>query len=842
MIRVEYLCFLQTLNTNEDSKDVRKVANLVLQNLETLIPLSTSQGHRIKKTVSLAQENWHSINSDIQAIQEHNTKKICPIIQLKSLSVGPFRGFAKQEIFDLSSQLVLIYGPNGTGKTSFCEALEYGLLGKVTEAESNRFSTQDAYFKNAHTKSFTPPMLIGLDSNRKAISISANEALYRFSFVEKNRIDNFSRIAAQVPSRQTELISTLFGLDAFTDFVRDFTEIMDGKYIDLEGIKAKELEQKKKALIGYQQQLQTTIPDDIRAIESEELLLANKYREGWTIAQMVAELNGSDEKKGLIENLQDELQKPITTKSNLTTTQLETLKKSIEANVREQDTKRAEQSKLSQQISFKQLYEAISQLKESGREHCPACQTPLAQATVNPFVHAEVELKTLQHLSHLEEALKKIKTEIEVSLSKLSEIIKACCLHITEKNPLSMEKVATIDYWNSPHQKLDNGITLWEHLEAQVKQLEDDDQKIDKATIERDKKQAELKRLGEFAKTVLKLQTRRETANNSKKKAEDEIKKFNTENAKLIIDVEAEKAIVTQNQVIANAYAAFVQALNIYKNSLPEQLVADLGETVVQLYNAFNRNDAEHEKLAKIILPLFPNQRLQISFKKNPDEYFDALCILSEGHIRCVGLAILTAKNIKENCPLLIFDDPVNAIDEEHRESIRKTLFEDPFFNDKQIILACHGEEFFKDIQNLLSTEKARKCKQVSFLPKNGGIDIRVNLNCSSRNYILTAREHYDRNEIRDALGKSRQALEFLTIEKVWSYLNKHGGSSLSIQMSSVKSPIGLRNLTEQLSSKIDQATFQDTNKANVLDPMKLLLGINGDSMEWRYSPRKTNS
>jgi hypothetical protein len=29
-------------------------------------------------------------------------------------------------------------------------------------------------------------------------------------------------------------------------------------------------------------------------------------------------------------------------------------------------------------------------------------------------------------------------------------------------------------------------------------------------------------------------------------------------------------------------------------------LVANLGETVVQLYNAFNRNDGEHEKLVNI--------------------------------------------------------------------------------------------------------------------------------------------------------------------------------------------------------------------------------------------------
>jgi DNA sulfur modification protein DndD len=281
--------------------------------------------------------------------------------------------------------------------------------------------------------------------------------------------------------------------------------------------------------------------------------------------------------------------------------------------------------------------------------------------------------------------------------------------------------------------------------------------------------------------------------------------------------------------------------LNAYKNGLPAQLVADLGETVVELYNAFNRNDAEHEKLASIRLPFRQNQRLEISFKKDSDKYFNELHILSEGHIRCVGLAILTAKNLKENCPLFIFDDPVNAIDDDHRESIRKTLFEDSFFTDKQMILACHGEEFLKDIQNLLPAEQARLSKTISFLPKTGESHICVDLNCSPRNYIIAARTHFDKSEIRDALDKSRKALESLTKGKVWRYVNLFGDGNLSIKMRSATAPIQLRNLTEQLKSKIKKKDFSDPNKTCVLNPIQSLLGIDGNSREWRYLNKGTH-
>lgn len=137
MIKNEYLRFLQTLTADGSTTDVRKIANLVLSHLDALIPLSTAQGQRIKKIVELAQANWTTTCADIQSAPQQSATQNCPFTQLKSLSVGPFRGFAKQENFDLASQLVLIYGPNGTGKSSFCEALEFGLLGRSQRRKAN---------------------------------------------------------------------------------------------------------------------------------------------------------------------------------------------------------------------------------------------------------------------------------------------------------------------------------------------------------------------------------------------------------------------------------------------------------------------------------------------------------------------------------------------------------------------------------------------------------------------------------------------------------------------------------------------------------------------------------
>lgn len=844
MILGEYRRFLQTL-AKAGTQELRKVANLVLQYFDDLVPLSTAQGHRVKKLVELAQSNWETISADIQPIPVQAAAATNAIRQLKSLRVGPFRGFAKPEDFDLASSLVLIYGPNGTGKSSFCEALEYGLLGSVAEAESKRFREQNDYLKNAHTNTFIGPEIWATDSQGQEVPVQANEAAYRFCFVEKNRIDSFSRIAAQTPAKQTELISTLFGLDSFNEFVRNFSAEIDGRYIDLIGVKATALVQKRQSLAGSEQQRKTNT-EVLKKLDAEEIALASQYREGITFAQMVIELRGDDESAGRIKTIESELQQPLDTKSQLSSASLQALQQGIRNDRASISAKQQALSEAGQQVLFKQLYEAVSQVHHSSPAHCPACKTPLQQVAKNPYTHASDELKKLQHLAQLQQELQQLTSTINQSLSSLSQVMVTCTARFPSNNALSAYHVssvssANVGWWDSLHQTLNDGFTAWQHLETRVRQLEEADQVIEQAAQQRTIKQQQLPKLREFDTKITQLQTRRTTANTAITSANQAIANFEAANGQLIADAAAETAVVIKNNAIANAYASFVAKLNNYKTNLPAQLVADLGDKVVELYNAFNRNDLPSEKLASVRLPLAQNERLKISFQTDATCYFDALHVLSEGHIRCIGLAILLAKNIKENCPILIFDDPVNAIDDDHRESIRRTLFEDAFFVGKQIILTCHGEEFFKDIQNLLPAGRASQSKSFTFLPRLDESHIRVDFDCAPRNYIISARNHFNKGEVRDALGKARRALESLTKNKLWPYVNGYGDGNLSIKLRSAAAPIELRNLTEQLKSKIAKLDFSDANKSAVLTPIDTLLGINGDSREWRYLNKGTH-
>lgn len=841
MLGSELLRFFQTLNTADVPSDVRKIANLVWENLDEIVPLGTAQGQRVKRIVALAQSAWDTLSPEVQTLPEQNAESVSTFSRLRKMSVGPFRGFARREEFDLDSRLVLIYGPNGTGKSSFCEALEYALLGRVAEAESKRFRNQHDYFRNAYVNQFSAPEIIGVGDQEQDVMIENNETQYRFCFIEKNRIDSFSRIAALAPAKQAELISTLFGLDTFNDFVRNFTSDLDARYIDLTGVKAAQLATKSQSLLGAQQQLKTS-KAHLEELTSAEQTLASGYREGISFHQMVVELKGDGQNIGVIRQLETELQKQLPAKSGLTSAILKKLSDSVEKGLTDLKGKQNQLAEASQQISFKNLFEAVVQLQSTKPDHCPACHTPLQHVAKNPYKYASNELLKLKFLSTLQDEITQLEKSISQLMFDVHKVISTCCQFIPHSNPLEDFRNKTgSDLWCALQQPAGDGIPPWTLLEEQVHHLEKEDKKTDENIKRRELQQQSLDSLRETERQITILQTKREETEKSIAEAQLLITRFNAENRQLIDEVEHEKAIVRKNQEISEAYSNFVIRLNAYKDRLPQQLVANLGDNIVTLYNAFNRNDSRGEKLADIKLPLMQNQRLEVAFQNNPVQYFDALHVLSEGHVRCIGLAILLAKNINEQCPLLIFDDPVNAIDDDHRDSIRKTLFEDTFFAEKQIILACHGEEFFKDIQNLLPTRVTAQSKTFTFLPRLDELHIRVDFNCAPRNYIISARKHYERNEIREALAKCRQALESLMKVKVWRYVNKYGDGNLSLKLRSANSPIELRNLSDQLKKQINKTDFTDQNKSAVFGPIDVLTGISGDSREWRYLNKGTH-
>jgi len=63
-------------------------------------------------------------------------------VRLLSIEIESFRAYRRQQILDLDADLVVIYGPNGFGKTSFFDAIDFAATGSIgrLSADSRQFN------------------------------------------------------------------------------------------------------------------------------------------------------------------------------------------------------------------------------------------------------------------------------------------------------------------------------------------------------------------------------------------------------------------------------------------------------------------------------------------------------------------------------------------------------------------------------------------------------------------------------------------------------------------------------------------------------------------------------
>lgn len=832
--------------------DVRRLANLALARFDALARTSRQHSQRSIYLVSQAREALAQTPDgppDAVVVAEDGA---WPWKRLRSMTIGPFRGFRNPEPFDLQKRVVLFYGPNGSGKTSLCEGLEFGLLGSVEEAETKRIEGR-TYLANLHARRFEAPTLRATDHQNREVAVVANADTFRFCFIEKNRIDAFSRIAARPPAQRTELIAALFGMEKFNEFVSHFNESVDAQLVT-QSAKQLALNGRRNALTNDQ----TTVNGEAQALldlAAEEAALAAAHREGMDYAGLKAFI-GTADAPGRMQELDGILGALPPAAVGVSR---DGLLAAFEASRAAQEELAAIAAKLearSSQVSFKALYTAVLALQATHGDHCPACETPLADVKSNPFGRATAGLADLKELGELQEqratAEHKVATasrELGRQLGCLSAFLAA---HEEQETPVGRFLVALPvepagEWWSAvyparPPQEgeLADVVTL-ETILAVADRIAAQDAASALVRQERQQHTNERAALVALQLAIQAQDLKRKQLVDGMAAAKARIAAFEVDNAQLIADVAQEALDLARDAPIKAAYDRFLALLRGYRNQLPGMLMAGLNDAAMNLYNEFNRNDLDPDKLAALHLPLNGEQKIEIEFRGNPGVRVDALRILSEGHIRCLGLAILLAKAQTIQSPLVVFDDAINAIDHDHRGGIRETIFESDRFADTQLIVTCHSNEFIKDIQQHLPAARRDDCKVYLFRNHVGDYQPRVTGNVSIRNYVAKARASKDNLEHREALSACRQGLEMLS-EKVWRWLGSHEMGLLNLQIAGVGAEPGLRNLCEALRKRLDDAAhFNHANKPVLLTAYGRILGIPAANLVWTYLNKGTH-
>jgi energy-coupling factor transporter ATP-binding protein EcfA2 len=828
----EYERFTTWLAGQAPADDVKRLANIISQKLHELVPVGTAARKRSKILAPFATDLWGQTSIELDVHEAAHPANERQWTRLHQLRVGPFRGFKLNETFELQKQITLIYGANGAGKSSLCEALEFSLLGEVSEAEAKRIQG-DAYFRNAWAGIYARPSLTALSADGHVVPVLPNEEEYRFCFVEKNRIDAFSRLASRTPAEKTKLIATLFGIDQFAEFVRGFSDDLDPQ-LDLIGVKSQQLAIAKLALRTAEESVAGEAVRDA-VYREEEGGICVMFPEPISYDALRAFI-GSPEKPGRLEDIRKALEEPLIPIVGVTKADLNSALLALSTNHDGLLAKQENLASRSSEVSFQQLFTAVEALQEQMPDRCPACDTPLYgdhAVLHDPYKKASEGLASLAELAKLQSEIKELDGSLAAAattfhslLTKISANLQPAGVQIPQLGQISQR-------WWEAIGPADGAV--WSKIVEVASTIEQQDERVAKELLSRTAFAEERVRLEEIDRLILALEGKKAAWKDELNAAHELIEKFEIENRELILEVGQERPTVELQHQIKRAYDSLVPMLRRYLGNLPGALLADLGETTKELYNAFNREDRQEDKIAHLWLPTAPEGKIELAFCGSPLVRRDALHILSEGHIRCLGLALLVAKNIKQSSPVLIFDDAVNAIDDDHRDGIWRTIFEDGWLGDKQVILTCHGQEFIKTIQQGLGAERVKTgCSYYELLPHDGDHHPLVDTQPPTKNYVLSAQDYMARQNSRDALSQSRRALESLS-KQLWRWTAKLTPEPVKLTYRAPGAKPELRNLCEQLKSILAKPQLVHVRKEQLLAALTQLLGINGASPEWAY-------
>lgn len=708
-----------------------------------------------------------------------------PQIKIKNIDISNFRGFRvnndnKGRKITFDDKVSLIFAPNGGGKTSLCESLEWALTGDTQEHKQRGVETADKYFQN---KDVTEPSYKSTKLHIEPEDVAIPDTIFDRCFLEKNRIEKFAKFATQPTKDVQEVFGELFGLSDIVNFFKEFGQ----------DLSPTEYEK------NNRQNWQIWLDWDIKKRDLEKFIVEAKSEEKAANDELSKLLNGKkfvdkttevETKAKTLERELELLGEDRSKRFSATTFQnnVNLLIDQIKKWKKETD----EISKYASDLDFENLYQAANRVFSSGIsiEKCPLCDTPLKAeddkrehvcVVTDPRDKTKTELKKLEKLTNI----KRIANEIEHHIK--SQILPAI------KNEWDYISHNTADEnWkfisNSNKPKLPS--IEFSSIEALV--YGDANKLFDKCKLVFAQ---DFSNLNIVETVVNEYRTKRQQTQSQKENIQKEIaqqKTFlsqlceaNSNLSKKTAIREANEArlkqVLSQSEIsilfkkILSEYDKYYNSLQNFQSKVILKESQDIDKFVTGFYRALNLNDHSSELVKEITFPKQPQEDFCLCYENNGQQVCNALQMLSEGHLKTLGLASLLARSAKLKTSLLVFDDAINAIDSDHRDNIANLIsgkFSDEQFkfafgnkwqliknyiNGCQFIISSHDRFFDEKLANLF--DKDHQIRYVLYCSSNG-VDfcekgVPANFEKKIETYL-----NPDTQDIRSAIFYSRIWLE----------------------------------------------------------------------------------
>jgi hypothetical protein len=100
-------------------------------------------------------------------------------VRLTRVDIESFRGYNEPRSFDCLADVVIMYGPNGSGKTSFFDAVTWGLFGDIRRLRGSRDVVGNAHIRNYFNQSEGPQVSIHMTFGDRTALVARDSSSLR---------------------------------------------------------------------------------------------------------------------------------------------------------------------------------------------------------------------------------------------------------------------------------------------------------------------------------------------------------------------------------------------------------------------------------------------------------------------------------------------------------------------------------------------------------------------------------------------------------------------------------------------------------------------------------------
>lgn len=677
-------------------------------------------------------------------------------MKIKQIKINGIRGFGfckddhskepNPHQITLDGKHLFLYGENGTGKSSLFDAIEWCLTGENPESKTRRIKSPETFISNHFVSpDDTPTSEITFHDNtsfKRELKRGQKPIFIHEEAAEWHFIETsrIEKFVIDTPKNHWERFLVLLGLEDLVKF-RNQTDRLKTE-AEKSKVQAKdELEKTKKEL--------RLIEDNI---QKNKKYFLEKLGDFWE------ELISNSEPQSA--SIQLEKCKSLESKATSLQKSIVELNDNQQKRTESETNLQKEREKVASPKVSKLINEAYAYFSDNiVLEECPVCKEPLKNY-----------IELTQNLKNLKDSYEKI-TDLENQLISLDSQCSNLKIKINKEKPIFISSLLVLfpqtDIGNT-EEKIDIFIlSLLPKIKIQIERL--------------------------IAQTNPVLQQNIGVYNSEKIKFTNVQNQLEIKNQ----DYELKKAVFEQIEDSFNSYKTK------YINRIKDELQVISEDEVTKIYNEINQN--VNESVDKFdIQPDLDNE--EISFKAKfagTDEWKDALSVLSTGHLRCLGFALLITRLTKKNSSLkfIAIDDPIYAIDHEHRYDLIQ-YFKN-LSKKYQLIITTSDRNFFDILQNQFKSQQICSFK-TDF--SNG----RTELVEVSNNFIKKAEEHLTLGDYRSASLYARLALETNVInaaKKIRLKVNIN-----DIERIGIKSIVDSNFKTQLVEKYPDQGTDIETN------------------------------